>query len=127
LEYAGGDRGWIGDNPYIFLDTKRIAATGWKPKLTIKQGIVKTLRDGSKPTDGSTKRVLPRLSLFRHPPKAKSLQSGYLRSCGLVPSHFDYPCLDLGNGARQTPQAAPVNLEDAVFYFGLGRTLHGFV
>jgi UDP-glucose 4-epimerase len=44
LEYAGGDRGWIGDNPYIFLDTKKIVATGWKPRLTIKQGIVKTLR-----------------------------------------------------------------------------------
>ena len=44
LEYTGGDRGWIGDNPFIFLDTKKIHATGWKPKLTIEQGIVKTLR-----------------------------------------------------------------------------------
>ena len=40
----GGDRGWIGDNPFIFLDTARIQATGWKPKLTIEQGIVRTLR-----------------------------------------------------------------------------------
>jgi UDP-glucose 4-epimerase len=44
LEYTGGDRGWIGDNPFIFLDTQKIQATGWKPKLTIAQGIVKTLR-----------------------------------------------------------------------------------
>jgi UDP-glucose 4-epimerase len=44
LEYTGGDRGWIGDNPFIFLDTKKISATGWKPKLTIEQGIIKTLR-----------------------------------------------------------------------------------
>ena len=44
LEYTGGDRGWIGDNPFIFLDTKKIQATGWKPKLSIEQGIVKTLR-----------------------------------------------------------------------------------
>ena len=44
LSYTGGDRGWIGDNPFIFLDTKKIQATGWKPKLTIEQGIVKTLR-----------------------------------------------------------------------------------
>ena len=44
LEYTGGDRGWIGDNPFIFLDTKKIQATGWKPKLTIAQGIVQTLR-----------------------------------------------------------------------------------
>jgi len=44
LSYTGGNRGWIGDNPFIFLDTKKIQATGWKPKLTIEQGIVKTLR-----------------------------------------------------------------------------------
>jgi UDP-glucose 4-epimerase len=44
LVYSGGDRGWIGDNPFIFLDTKKIQATGWKPKLTIEQGIVRTLR-----------------------------------------------------------------------------------
>jgi UDP-glucose 4-epimerase len=44
LRYTGGDRGWIGDNPFIFLDTKKIQATGWKPKLTIEQGIIRTLR-----------------------------------------------------------------------------------
>jgi UDP-glucose 4-epimerase len=44
LDYTGGDRGWIGDNPFIFLDTKKIQSTGWMPKLTIEQGIVKTLR-----------------------------------------------------------------------------------
>ena len=44
LRYTGGDRGWIGDNPFIFLDTKKIQSTSWKPKLTIEQGIVKTLR-----------------------------------------------------------------------------------
>jgi UDP-glucose 4-epimerase len=44
LEFTGGDRGWIGDNPFIFLDTKKTQATGWKPKLTIEQGIIRTLR-----------------------------------------------------------------------------------
>ncbi|MBI5382525.1 MAG: NAD-dependent epimerase/dehydratase family protein [Opitutae bacterium] len=44
LRYTGGDRGWIGDNPFIFLETKKIQATGWKPKLTIEQGIGRTLR-----------------------------------------------------------------------------------
>jgi len=44
LRYTGGERGWIGDNPFILLDTKRILATGWKPSLTIEQGIVRTLR-----------------------------------------------------------------------------------
>ena len=44
LEYTGGNRGWIGDNPFIFLDTKKIQATGWRAKLTIDQGILRTLR-----------------------------------------------------------------------------------
>jgi len=43
IEYAGGERGWIGDNPFIFLDTTKIRALGWKPKLTIQQGIIKTV------------------------------------------------------------------------------------
>jgi UDP-glucose 4-epimerase len=43
LEYSGGDRGWVGDNPFIFLDCSRIRALGWKPKLTIREGIVRTL------------------------------------------------------------------------------------
>jgi len=41
--YAGGERGWIGDNPFIFLDTTKIRALGWKPKLTIREGIICTL------------------------------------------------------------------------------------
>jgi len=44
LEYTGGNRGWIGDSPFIFLDTRKIQATGWRARLTIEQGIVKTLR-----------------------------------------------------------------------------------
>ena len=43
IEYSGGDRGWIGDNPFIYLDTKKICALGWKPTLTIRQGVIKTL------------------------------------------------------------------------------------
>jgi UDP-glucose 4-epimerase len=43
LEYTGGDRGWIGDNPFIFLDTKKIKSLGWRPKYGIKDGIVKTV------------------------------------------------------------------------------------
>jgi UDP-glucose 4-epimerase len=41
--YAGGDRGWIGDNPFIFLDTAKIRALGWKPELAIREGILHTL------------------------------------------------------------------------------------
>ena len=43
LTYSGGERGWIGDNPFIFLGTAKIRALGWKPKLTIQQGILRTL------------------------------------------------------------------------------------
>ncbi len=44
LEYSGGDRGWIGDNPFIFLDTKKIQALGWRPKFDIKQGVIRTVQ-----------------------------------------------------------------------------------
>jgi len=43
LVYSGGDRGWIGDNPFIFLDTKKIQALGWKPKLGIREGVIRTV------------------------------------------------------------------------------------
>jgi UDP-glucose 4-epimerase len=43
IEYRGGDRGWIGDNPFIFLDTTKIRTLGWKPRLTIQQGVIRTL------------------------------------------------------------------------------------
>jgi len=43
LDYTGGDRGWVGDNPFIFLDCGRIRSLGWKPKLSIREGIVRTL------------------------------------------------------------------------------------
>jgi UDP-glucose 4-epimerase len=43
LEYTGGERGWIGDNPFIFLDCSRIRALGWAPKLSIREGVITTL------------------------------------------------------------------------------------
>ena len=43
LSYEGGERGWIGDSPFIFLDCSRIRALGWEPKLTIQQGVIRTL------------------------------------------------------------------------------------
>jgi UDP-glucose 4-epimerase len=43
LEYTGGDRGWVGDNPFIFLDITRITALGWRPRLTIREGVIRTL------------------------------------------------------------------------------------
>jgi UDP-glucose 4-epimerase len=43
VNYTGGERGWIGDSPFIFLDTANVRALGWRPKLTIQQGIIRTL------------------------------------------------------------------------------------
>jgi UDP-glucose 4-epimerase len=41
--YSGGDRGWVGDNPFIFLDTARIRSLGWKPRLSIRHSIETTV------------------------------------------------------------------------------------
>ena len=43
IHYSGGDRGWIGDNPFIYLDTRKIQALGWQPKVNIRDGVIKTL------------------------------------------------------------------------------------
>lgn len=43
LEFTGGDRGWVGDNPFIFLDTRKIRSTGWDASLTIQQAVEKTV------------------------------------------------------------------------------------
>jgi UDP-glucose 4-epimerase len=41
--YTGGRRGWIGDSPFIFLDTSRIRSLGWRPALSIRDGVIRTL------------------------------------------------------------------------------------
>jgi UDP-glucose 4-epimerase len=43
IEFTGGKRGWVGDNPFIFLDTARIRALGWKPRHSIRRGVELTL------------------------------------------------------------------------------------
>jgi UDP-glucose 4-epimerase len=42
--YSGGERGWVGDSPFIFLDTSRIRSLGWRPKLSIGEGVIRTLQ-----------------------------------------------------------------------------------
>ena len=44
LRYAGGDRGWIGDNPFIFLHCSAMRALGWRPQLSIREAVVRTVR-----------------------------------------------------------------------------------
>ncbi len=44
FSYSGGKRGWIGDNPFIYLDTNKIQSLGWKPKFSIEDGVRATVR-----------------------------------------------------------------------------------
>lgn len=53
LTYSGGERGWVGDSPFILLDCSRIRALGWKPRLTIREAVRATIKyvssESSKP------------------------------------------------------------------------------
>jgi UDP-glucose 4-epimerase len=42
--YTGGTRGWVGDNPVVYLSTKKIKALGWKPKTSPVEAIRLTAR-----------------------------------------------------------------------------------
>ncbi|HJU65744.1 MAG TPA: NAD-dependent epimerase/dehydratase family protein [Gemmatimonadaceae bacterium] len=44
LKYTGGDRGWVGDNPFIFLDCSRMRSLGWSPRLSIRESVIRTVR-----------------------------------------------------------------------------------
>jgi UDP-glucose 4-epimerase len=44
VSFLGGKRGWVGDNPFIYLSCKKIRKLGWKPKFTIKDSIIQTLK-----------------------------------------------------------------------------------
>ena len=43
IEFGDGNRGWIGDNPFIYLDTTKVRNTGWSPKLNIQQSVEATV------------------------------------------------------------------------------------
>jgi UDP-glucose 4-epimerase len=43
LTHSGGDRGWVGDNPFIYLDTKKICSLGWRPRLGIQHAVERTV------------------------------------------------------------------------------------
>ena len=42
--FGEGKRGWVGDNPFVFLDVNKIKALGWLPEHTITQSIKETAR-----------------------------------------------------------------------------------
>jgi UDP-glucose 4-epimerase len=43
-QYTGGDRGWPGDNPFIFLDCSKIRSIGWRPTKSIREAVQVTTR-----------------------------------------------------------------------------------
>ena len=42
FEFSGGERGWIGDNPFVFLDVSKAMAAGWTPKRSIESSVRET-------------------------------------------------------------------------------------
>lgn len=44
ISFGTEDRGWIGDNPLIYLDTSKIRSLGWVPRLSIEESIKRTVR-----------------------------------------------------------------------------------
>jgi len=44
FEYSGGIRGWIGDNPFVFLDVNKAMETGWHPTNEIEASVRETVR-----------------------------------------------------------------------------------
>jgi UDP-glucose 4-epimerase len=43
LQFSGGDRGWIGDNPFIYLDTRKVREQGWAPQMSIQKSVEATV------------------------------------------------------------------------------------
>ncbi|MBV9358254.1 MAG: NAD-dependent epimerase/dehydratase family protein [Chloroflexi bacterium] len=41
--YTGGDRGWVGDSPFILLDCARMRGLGWRPTVSIEAAVRRTL------------------------------------------------------------------------------------
>ena len=41
---TGGERGWVGDSPFVHLDTSKLKALGWRPQVPIERGIRSTVR-----------------------------------------------------------------------------------
>ena len=45
VEYSGGKRGWRGDVPFVNLDTSRMQALGWAPKLNSGQSVRRCIEE----------------------------------------------------------------------------------
>ena len=39
FNFTGGEKGWIGDNPFVFLDNKKAVSKGWMPTFKIEASV----------------------------------------------------------------------------------------
>jgi UDP-glucose 4-epimerase len=44
FEFGAGNRGWIGDSPFVLLDVGKAMRTGWTPERPIEPSIRETVR-----------------------------------------------------------------------------------
>ena len=44
LSFEGGERGWIGDNPYIHLSVEKLKSLGWINKYSIEDSVKDTVK-----------------------------------------------------------------------------------
>ncbi len=45
VKYTGGPRGWKGDVPQVKLDTRRMTKLGWRPKLSSRESVRRTIAE----------------------------------------------------------------------------------
>jgi UDP-glucose 4-epimerase len=45
IAFTGGKRGWRGDVPFVNLDTKKMSALGWAPKLKSDDAVKKAIHE----------------------------------------------------------------------------------
>lgn len=41
--FENNDRGWVGDNPFTFLDIQKASKLGWEPKISIEDSVKETV------------------------------------------------------------------------------------
>ena len=44
LRFGTGVRGWVGDNPFVYLNIEKVLSTGWAPRHTIRESVEDTVR-----------------------------------------------------------------------------------
>ena len=42
--FGSGQRGWVGDNPFVFLDVAKAMSLGWKPNISIEASVRETAK-----------------------------------------------------------------------------------